>query len=424
MNTQAPTHRTVPGAGAKPLLVVDIAAPAFLALYVVLSFQPFALVLDLPGFVTSGLFPALGLGVVLLTPSSRLARIPVDLPLVCLILWSVASVTWTLIPHATTFLIRAQLLQLAVLVVVMGTMSARVVHTTLVVVCLVVGCWSLASSLTMPDSQQAVIDTGTVYIQRGFRGGFTHKNDLGVFMVYALGLALSFRRGTVRLLLVVLSVTLIIGSRSATAAAGLFAVTFAWFWIVAVGGQRSRRERTLLAAMSIIAIVAGVLLILGLLPEFLNLYDKDVTFSGRTLIWNASLVTIAEAPWQGYGLGAVWVDGREPVTQQLFTLIGFGASHSHNGLLEVLLQLGIVGLVLFGLFLVGLLRRTGRALASPATTRYGQWAVLTVAPLLLMSVSEPLFQVPHLSLLAIIATTLAVADHRREQRTVVSHTVL
>lgn len=45
---------------------------------------------------------------------------------------------------------------------------------------------------------------------------------------------------------------------------------------------------------------------------------------------------------------------------QLWHEIGFEAAHTHNGPLKVLLDLGLVGFLLLGVFLVDILRRALR----------------------------------------------------------------
>ena len=165
------------------------------------------------------------------------------------------------------------------------------------------------------------------------------------------------------------------------------------------------RRRTGLA----LAGVLGVLLVLGLLPVLLDLYDKDVTFSGRTFIWAASLDAIRDRPWLGYGMAGIWMDETNPVTADLHARIGFKAAHAHNGALDLTLQVGLVGLAAYTTLVWQALRGAVRAMAHRSTAAVGQWAVLVVSSLLLMSIAENVFLGPYLGLLAVVATVAGKA---------------
>ena len=200
---------------------------------------------------------------------------------------------------------------------------------------------------------------------------------------------------------------LIVGTRSATAAGGLLGVLFVWGWMAAIAHQRNPRERQFLLLVSFTSAIAGVLLLLGLAPTLLDLYDKDLTFSGRTDIWTESLITVRDRPVQGYGLGGVWSDPASPVTADLHHRITFEAAHSHNSAIELLLEGGIVGLALTVLFVVQTVRLAVVCLRQPSAAAYGQWGLLIVLALLFMGLAEPLFEGPHLGLLVIVWVTLA-----------------
>jgi hypothetical protein len=146
--------------------------------------------------------------------------------------------------------------------------------------------------------------------------------------------------------------------------------------------------------------------VLGLLPTILDLYDKDITFSGRTDIWAESLVTIRERPLQGYGLGGVWTDPLSPLTVDLRDRITFDAAHAHNSAIELLLEVGIIGLGLTTVLLVQVVRLGIACVRQPVAAEYGRWALLTVLTLFIMGLAEPLFQGPYLGLLVVIWVTL------------------
>jgi O-antigen ligase len=73
---------------------------------------------------------------------------------------------------------------------------------------------------------------------------------------------------------------------------------------------------------------------------------KDVTLTGRTDIWRVSASMIARRPWLGYGYGAFWT-GWSGYSGDLWQAVGWDTPHSHNGFLDLTLDLGMVGLVTF-----------------------------------------------------------------------------
>lgn len=80
---------------------------------------------------------------------------------------------------------------------------------------------------------------------------------------------------------------------------------------------------------------------------------KDPTLTGRTILWNFIIVKIQENPWLGYGRGAFWAKGSIHGTQAgELVSNSFIAPHSHNGFLDLGLDVGLIG---FSLFLISLI---------------------------------------------------------------------
>lgn len=79
--------------------------------------------------------------------------------------------------------------------------------------------------------------------------------------------------------------------------------------------------------------------------QLLNSLGKDATLSGRTDLWYEILLSVRDRPFLGHGYGAFWVEGggAEIVWQEF----GWQAPHAHNGLLDLLVDIGIVGTAIF-----------------------------------------------------------------------------
>lgn len=65
-------------------------------------------------------------------------------------------------------------------------------------------------------------------------------------------------------------------------------------------------------------------------------------------MWILCFAMALRRPWLGYGFNAFW-QGREGPSARIARALDFTALHAHNGFLEILLDLGLVGLLVFGI---------------------------------------------------------------------------
>ena len=82
------------------------------------------------------------------------------------------------------------------------------------------------------------------------------------------------------------------------------------------------------------------------LPDLLQSMGRDPTLTGRTGIWKLVLTSIAKRPLLGYGFYSFWT-GLKGESGNINYAANWSFGYAHNGTLEILLQLGIVGAVLF-----------------------------------------------------------------------------
>lgn len=78
---------------------------------------------------------------------------------------------------------------------------------------------------------------------------------------------------------------------------------------------------------------------------FLYGIGKDPTLSGRTYLWEAAIEKIQQRPWLGYGYQAFWQSSGG--AEYVWTAVKYKASHSHNGFVNIALDVGLVGLFFF-----------------------------------------------------------------------------
>jgi O-antigen ligase len=246
-----------------------------------------------------------------------------------------------------------------------------------------------AAAITNPD--------GSV----GWRGSFDHRNLLALFLVIALPTIMAFeRRRSWKVVGLAFGVGLLIMSRSVTGLVALLtmASACAWFWTYR---RMMERKAAVFATTSVALGTVALALSIMFMPALLPLVGKDLTFTGRTKIWKQVWSAIQARPLQGYGVG-VWLERWRAPVGPINRAIGFRAHHAHNGLLELLFQLGAIGT---GLYLAFVLETM-----VGAWHRFRQrpdvngWTMLLGVVIVTTSVSEPPVLGPWLALLAYAQT--------------------
>ncbi|ROT44756.1 hypothetical protein CHR62_09975 [Pusillimonas sp. NJUB218] len=92
-----------------------------------------------------------------------------------------------------------------------------------------------------------------------------------------------------------------------------------------------------------------------LISPIAALFDKGTDLTGRTEIWVILAYSITQHPIIGIGYGAFWLGAGSPA-QFIADEFGWMPAHGHNGYLDVMNELGGVGLLLFIGFLLWHLR--------------------------------------------------------------------
>ena len=96
--------------------------------------------------------------------------------------------------------------------------------------------------------------------------------------------------------------------------------------------------------LAVATVVIG--LNIGALDLLLGAFGKDATLTGRTYLWAEGLAAARENPFLGVGYQAYWVQGF-PEAERLWEEFYIGSRsgfHFHNTYIEVLVELGFVGL--------------------------------------------------------------------------------
>jgi O-antigen ligase len=266
-----------------------------------------------------------------------------------------------------------------------------------------------------------VVSPGIVMMGDGrdVRGVFSHKNVLGQVMAAGVlaslhGMRVESGRRSVNFLMLIVLIASALASRSGTA----FVVIIIFCSVDAIAVLYRRGGVMRLVAVFAVALLIPVLAIFMLFPDLaLGMLGKDATLTGRTDLWAYVMDFIAQRPILGWGFLAFW-QPTNPLAEEVSTTLGWRVPEAHNGLLELLLEVGIVGT---GAFLVLWIRNVAIALRCLWTSAkdIGQTALLNCSGIILVSISEEVMVDPaQISVVLFFVTGLycekaLLADRRR-----------
>lgn len=295
----------------------------------------------------------------------------IGLTLACLLVFALASSLWSTAPAVT--LKRSVLLAV---VLILGAAAFGVRSAQPMTFAAIIGeplalfiLMSLLYTAAFPD--QAFMDIG-------WRGLCTHKNELGQVMGVGLLLAIFGRyppqRPAIRYLAIVPAlIAALLFTRSTTSAVGTFAAIATTGMLAMIPRVRASRQSTYLALVSLMTVLLIVYLgfLFALLPDLqdisawiLKLLGKSQNLTGRTGIWNAVLSeTRFHSPLLGGGYGGFWV-GTDSVSGYIGRGIGLYPGQAHNGYIDVYNDLGYIGLAILSVFLLSAFMTIGRLHAS------------------------------------------------------------
>lgn len=106
------------------------------------------------------------------------------------------------------------------------------------------------------------------------------------------------------------------------------------------------RSVTALIPLLLGLFIAAAFVLVDNSDTFTKMLGKSADMSGRTWVWAYSIKMFFENPWLGYGFSTFWQGFNSP-GGVFWSLTGWGIPHSHNGYIQLALDAGTVGLVLF-----------------------------------------------------------------------------
>ncbi|MEO1621285.1 MAG: O-antigen ligase family protein [Cyanobacteria bacterium J06632_3] len=280
-----------------------------------------------------------------------------------LVAMMVASLTWSMTPVYTLESVRGEVIPMTIFAIYFSSRFNMREQMQIVGITLAIGAaLSLFYAMAVPSVGRHVGDK----FDGAWKGIYTQKNNFSttmtmtimLFFVFSVVSKVGIERWLGRIGLA-FAIGMVILSTSVSGLV-IFIAMISFVVVFRMFRWQGRRSVLVLdlVGLATLAAVAGLSatwqdIVIGL--------GRDPTLSARTYIWTGSLDKIMDRPWLGYGRAAFWVPNSLPARQvgALAKSGDFVPAHAHNGFIDVALDLGLIG---FGLFILGLLLTYGIAL--------------------------------------------------------------
>jgi exopolysaccharide production protein ExoQ len=189
-----------------------------------------------------------------------------------------------------------------------------------------------------------------------FNGIFPHKNFLGQVMatgalatLHGIRIAKRHYLGKLCMLLV------FVGMAYASKSTGALLATFLFCGISGIDSLLRMGGAARMSGLVLAIALAPVLIVAVVAPDtFLELIGKDPTLTGRTEIWEFVIRDISMKPLLGWGYFGFW-QLTNPAALEISNTVHWIVPNAHNGLLELLLNVGALGTALFVFILIRIL---------------------------------------------------------------------
>jgi exopolysaccharide production protein ExoQ len=245
----------------------------------------------------------------------------------------------------------------------------------------------------------------------GWRGIFFHKNDLGDVM--AIGITIFFLLSHEKLrhkwlfwVVICLMIALLILANAKTPLIGLLtSLSLLPFH------KMLRQQYTLkafLLTISIILVGSSVVWISNNTEALLIAIGKDPGLNGRADTWTIIIRMIQERPWLGYGYFGFWSNPDNAAEVHKYYISSWKPGHAHNGLLTLLLDVGLVGGFVF-LYNFFFTFKQSIFFARSSKSSHGIFPLQVLTFLVVGNISGNVILVPYGSISWLLYTTIVVS---------------
>ncbi|MEH1811681.1 MAG: O-antigen ligase family protein [Nostoc sp.] len=248
-------------------------------------------------------------------------------------------------------------------------------------------------------------------------GIYGHKNELGYMMAWSAGvflhLALSGHRYRwLMWTLCGISICLIILSRSTTS------LTILLTMILLLPFYRSLKKtnyklQVIMITSTLIFLMISSILLLNNAETVVGTSGKDLTFNGRSDLWDLVISKILERPWLGYGFSGFWTSNAASKLRATYDW----ASNAHNGFLELLLELGFLGFLTFAAGFARFFAMALTRIISIAKKPEDYWPMQMLIIIVIVNFSEARLLTPSWNWLMYVTTSLSLTvEYQRNHK--------
>jgi len=236
--------------------------------------------------------------------------------------------------------------------------------------------WTLAIAVVASLAAVVLIPSFAISSSLGgaVQGVFVQKNTMArviglAVMVFSYLLLESRRNRLLYLILLFLSVALIALSKSVTAVI----VSFLTVSQLLCLKLRLRPAQSIaLSAFVLLVGLGAILFALGHTDAIFAFMGRDASLTGRTDLWRESIAAVLQRPLLGAGWDVFWMG---PEADAIRDLVHWQTPHSHNAFLDLALNTGLVGLMIFIASLFDCLHRALRY-SSERDRPFNLWPLL------------------------------------------------
>jgi len=272
------------------------------------------------------------------------------------LIWCLISIVWSYSPLDTAkrFFRTFTLFAVTLSLLVHTTSTKEIMNITKPVLYLYIFL-SVIACIVIPGAIDAKFHT--------WRGFEDTKNGLGSIAVICIILSYYlFRMETggkkiIAGVAVVFSLSLLIGARSATSISNFVIVVL--FGSLLMLDELFKplglgRTASVILYLFVFTMVISFILVY---PEIIAIgtesIGKDPTFTGRTDLWTAMLISISHHPLLGTGYQAFWsVSPPSQYLEHIYQLFIWIPNESHNGYIDIANEVGLIGLGIFLMMII------------------------------------------------------------------------
>ncbi len=292
-----------------------------------------------------GIFAALVLPLAYQDRSVLAKAVPTPIAVIMLI--CIASIAWSVVPDIAARRLALTLIicySLLLFCHVLGVVQVIIVTRFTVFALTAI---SLVSAILLPG--QAFHQPGDPerMVVGSLRGIFYHKHQAAVVAalgaIFAVDLMMQGRK-MVGAALLFLSAVVLVLTESRTSVGSAIVSIVAYLSVhrgLLIQHRRPVAAKVLLfsAAVAVAGLLAGTWFWFG------SYLSDPEAFTGRGRIWSSAIRLISDRPMLGYGFGSVFQVGKDTPLAQVSSGEWIQTiAHSHNGILDLLLFLGFIGI--------------------------------------------------------------------------------